>query len=87
MTDYRKAWNQRNKLCNKIQSLKTYIHNLEVDYEVITDQYMNGDISWNVGRYQRRITREIEKSQRKLSVKLKKLSKLEKRYRAHFIGG
>ena len=52
---------------NEIESDMTHLSNYckawETEYEIITDQYMNGDIRYPIGKEQRAIIRKIEKAQ------------------------
>lgn len=54
---------------NEIESDMTHLSNYckawETEYEIITDQYMNGDIRYPIGKEQRAITKKIEKAQRR----------------------
>lgn len=49
------------KLNIAIQQDSNYLDALYTEYDVVTDQYMNGDILEPVGRYQNRIKREMYK--------------------------
>lgn len=60
------------KLLNKLKSIQSemvqlqeYCKHLETSYNVLTDQYMNGDILQPVGRQQNKILREIDKVKKK----------------------
>ena len=52
------------KLNIAIQQDSDYLDALDTEYKVVTDQYMNGDIRYPIGKEQRVITRKIEKAQR-----------------------
>ena len=48
-----------------IIDIQEYFKNLQISYEVLTDQYMNGDILDPIGKEQDRIMRKIDKAQRR----------------------
>lgn len=50
---------QRDQLLKRIDSLSIQKQYYETEYAVLTDQYMNGDITESVGKKQRAIQRLI----------------------------
>ena len=67
------------KLNIAIQQDSNYLDALYTEYDVVTDQYMNGDILEPVGRYQNRIKREMYKVSKRLYRNRVKLEKLYSR--------
>lgn len=54
-----------------------YLHNIETEYEIVTDQYMNGDIKEPIGKYQDKLMREARKIKQRLDSNSRKLMKLQ----------
>lgn len=48
-------------------TVQNQISRLENEYAVLTDQYMNGNIPWDIGKDQRRIEREVNKLKKQYS--------------------
>lgn len=69
------------KLNIAIQQDSDYLYSLDTEYEVVTDQYMNGDILEPVGRYQNRIKREMYRVSKRLYRNKVKLDKLLEKYK------
>lgn len=69
------------KLNIAIQQDSDYLYSLDTEYDVITDQYMNGDILEPVGRYQNKIKREMDKVSKRLYRNKVKLDKLLEKYK------
>ena len=69
------------KLNIAIQQDSDYLYNLDTEYDVITDQYMNGDILEPIGRYQNRIKREMDRVSKRLYRNRVKLDKLLEKYK------
>lgn len=46
--------------CLEMQSLQIMIQNLETEYSVLTDQYMNGNIPWDIGKEQAKLRKQID---------------------------
>ena len=59
-----------NEIQQDMATVQNQISRLENEYAVLTDQYMNGNIPWDIGKDQRRIEREINK----LKIRYEKLS-------------
>lgn len=59
-----------NEIQQDMITVQNQISRLENEYAVLTDQYMNGNIPWDIGKDQRRIEREINK----LKIRYEKLS-------------
>lgn len=64
------------KLNIAIQQDSDYLDALDTEYEVVTDQYMNGNILEPVGRYQNRIKREMDRVSKRLYRNRVKFDKL-----------
>ena len=69
------------KLNIAIQQDSNYLDALDTEYEVVTDQYMNGDILEPVGRYQNKIKREMDKVSKRLYRNKVKLDRLLEKYK------
>ena len=52
-----------NEIESEMARLSDYCKAWETEYRIITDQYMNDDIRYPIGKEQRAITRKIEKAQ------------------------
>ncbi len=68
------------QLVNENQNLSIYIANLNSEYDIITDQYMNGDIPWDVGPQQRKLKRAADKAARQLQKNNETIRKLQLKY-------
>lgn len=79
MTRIEKARAKFYRLQRENMELKRYIQALETDYNIITDQYMNGDfyVNSNIGSIQRRYNRAIASNQRKLYKNEKEMRRLQ----------
>ena len=59
------------KKLNEIQStmisLENYCKQWRIEYETITDQYMNGNIDYDIGKEQRAIIKRIKKAEKEYS--------------------
>ena len=55
MTHQEQAYNKIKQLNQEIAELQNYIRNIDTEYEIITDQYMNGDILYDIGKQQRKL--------------------------------
>ena len=59
------------KKLNEIQStmisLENYCKQWRIEYEIITDQYMNGNIDYDIGKEQRAIIKRIKKAEKEYS--------------------
>lgn len=63
--------NNRDKLLAKLNEVESEMIRLEnyckqwrIEYDILTDQYMNGNIIDDIGKEQRAIVKRIEKAQR-----------------------
>ena len=65
MVDKQKLLVKLKKIESDIIDIQEYFKNLQISYEVLTDQYMNGDIIDPIGKEQDRIMRKIDKAQRR----------------------
>lgn len=54
-----------------------YLYNIETEYEIVTDQYMNGDIKRPIGKYQDKLMREARKIKQRIDSNRHKLMKLQ----------
>ncbi len=75
---------KRDMLLQQQADLKSMIFECKREYEVLTDQYMNGDIIWDIGKEQRMIKREESKYTRKLQKVELELRKLNQKYGHYF---
>ena len=65
MVDKQKLLVKLKQIESDIIDIQEYFKNLQISYEVLTDQYMNGDIIDPIGKEQDRIMRKIDKAQRR----------------------
>lgn len=65
------------KLMLENRELMTYIQNIEIEYDVLTDQYMNGNIAGPIGRAQRHLEKLADKHKRKILRNNDKIVKLK----------
>lgn len=71
MINVQKLQDKFQQNCLEMQSLQIMIQNLETEYSVLTDQYMNGNIPWDIGKEQAKLRRQI-------NVKTNRVVKLHK---------
>ena len=76
MTRSEKAERKIRKLVDENIELTNYIRNIEVEYDVLTDQYMNGDITAPIGRQQRYLERLSSRHKRRIERNCNKIFKL-----------
>lgn len=69
-----------NRLIRERDNCITYMRNIETEYNVLTDQYMNGNISWDIGKEQDRLMQEYNRLKRWLDNIEKYLDKVRLRY-------
>ena len=69
-----------NRLILERDNCITYMRNIETEYNVLTDQYMNGTITWDIGKDQARLMREHNRLKRRLNNIEKDLNKVRLRY-------
>ena len=67
MTRQEQAYNKIQQLSQEIAELQGYVRNIETEYEIITDQYMNGNIDYDIGKEQRAIIKRIKKAEKEYS--------------------
>lgn len=63
--DYQKLLLKYRKNASEMTALANTVNNLETEYAVLTDQYMNGNIIFDIGKQQARLKREADKCKRK----------------------
>lgn len=80
MTPREKAIIKIQQLVNENQNLSGYIANLNSEYNIITDQYMNCDIPWDVGPQQRKLKRTANKAARQVQKNNETIRKLQLKY-------
>lgn len=80
MTRQEQAYNKIQQLNQKILELQKYIKNIETEYEIITDQYMNGDILYNIGKQQRKLMKLKDNHIKNINRKAKEISRLKIKY-------
>ena len=80
MTRQEQAYNKIQQLNQKILELQKYIKNIETEYEIITDQYMNGDILYNIGKQQRKLMKLKDNHIKNINRKVKEISRLKIKY-------
>lgn len=61
MTRQQQAAAKIQQLLVENQQLNNAIQELNTEYDILTDQYMDGRITWNIGGAQRRLNRQIDK--------------------------
>lgn len=80
MTRQEQAYNKVQQLNQEIIELQEYIKNIETEYEIITDQYMNGDILYDIGKQQRKLIKSKENHIKNINKKAKEISRLQIKY-------
>lgn len=60
--------------------LQEYVRNIETEYEVITDQYMNGDILYDIGKQQRKLMKLKDSDTKNINKKAKEIIRLKIKY-------
>lgn len=65
------------KLVAENIELTNYIRNIEIEYDILTDQYMNGNIAGPIGRAQRHLEKLADKHKRKILRNNDKIVKLK----------
>lgn len=73
MTHQEQAYNKIQQLNQEITELQNYIRNIDTEYEIITDQYMNGDILYDIGKQQRKLMKLKDNHIKNINKKQKKL--------------
>lgn len=68
------------QLYNENQNLQNYIVHLNTEYEIITDQYMNGNITYPIGPQQRKLKSAANKAARQMEKNSELIRKLKVRY-------
>ena len=80
MTRQEQAYNKIQQLNQEILELQKYIKNIETEYESITDQYMNGDILYDIGKQQRKLMKLKDNHIKNINRKAKEISRLKIKY-------
>lgn len=80
MTRQEQAYNKIQQLSKEIMELQNYIRNIETEYEIITDQYMNGDILYDIGKQQRKLMNLKGRHVRNITKKSKEINRLKLKY-------
>ena len=80
MTHEEKAKIKIQQLASENQNLNAYVKNLNTEYGIITDQYMNGDIPWDVGSQQRKLKKAADKAERQIQKNNETIRKLRLKY-------
>lgn len=80
MTRQEQAYNKIQQLNQEILELQKYIKNIETEYEIITDQYMNGDILYDIGKQQRKLMKLKDNHIKNINKKAKEISRLKTKY-------
>lgn len=80
MTRQEQAYNKIQQLNQEIAELQNYIRNIDTEYEIITDQYMNGDILYDIGKQQRKLMNLKDSHVRNINKKSKEISRLKIKY-------
>lgn len=80
MTRQEQAYNKIQQLNQEILELQKYIKNIETEYEIITDQYMNGDILYDIGKQQRKLMKLKDNHIKNINKKAKEISRLKIKY-------
>lgn len=80
MTRQEQAYNKIQQLSQEIAELQGYVRNIETEYEIITDQYMNGDILYNIGKQQRKLMKLKDNHIKNINRKAKEISRLKIKY-------
>lgn len=80
MTRQEQAYNKIQQLNQEIIELQKYIKNIETEYGVITDQYMNGDILYSIGKQQKKLMKLKDNHIKNINKKAKEISRLKIKY-------
>ena len=80
MTAYEKDMLKIQDLQQEIASLQSYVTNLETEYRVVTDQYMEGVVTADVGKYQNKLKRERDRALKHIENKSTQLRRLVQKY-------
>lgn len=80
MTRQEQAYSKIQQLNQEILELQKYIKNIETEYEIITDQYMNGDILYDIGKQQRKLMKLKDNHIKNINRKAKEISRLKIKY-------
>lgn len=80
MTRQEQAYSKIQQLNQEILELQKYIKNIETEYEIITDQYMNGDILYDIGKQQSKLMNLKDSHIRNITKKSKEISRLKLKY-------
>ena len=80
MTRQEQAYNKIQQLSQEIAELLGYVRNIETEYEIITDQYMNGDILYDIGKQQRKLMKLKDNHIKNINRKAKEISRLKIKY-------
>lgn len=68
------------QLSQEIAELQQYISNIETEYEIITDQYMNGDIIYDIGKQQRKLMKLRDSHIKNINKNVKEINRLKIKY-------
>lgn len=74
------AVNKIQQLLVENQQLNATIQELSTEYDILTDQYMDGRIAWNIGGAQRRLTKQIDKLRKRVNKNLRLIWELKGKY-------
>lgn len=80
LTHQEQAYNKIQQLNQEIAELQNYIRNIDTEYEIITDQYMNGDILYDIGKQQRKLMKLKDNHIKNINKKAKEISRLKIKY-------
>lgn len=80
LTHQEQAYNKIQQLNQEIAELQNYIRNIDTEYEIITDQYMNGDILYDIGKQQRKLMKLKDNHIKNINRKAKEISRLKIKY-------
>lgn len=80
MTRQQQAAVKIQQLLVENQQLNNAIQELDTEYDILTDQYMDGRITWNIGGAQRRLTKQIDKLRKRVNKNLSIIWELKSKY-------
>lgn len=80
MTRQEQAYNKIQQLNQEIAELQGYVRNIETEYGIITDQYMNGDIHYSIGKQQNKLMKLRDSHIKNINKKAKEISRLKIKY-------
>lgn len=80
MTRQEQAYNKIQQLNQEIAELQEYIRNIEIEYGIITDQYMNGDIIYDIGKQQRKLMKLRDSHIKNINKNVKEINRLKIKY-------